>query len=158
MPCRFMRLSQQSHQYGWNDYSSVVLGAFFLHAALLAGLVITCCSPHISLFGCAERFRLRFVVRCVGPSIWCPAFKSLVLVFLCVSAALLTPSFFSTFIRYFQVWSAVVDVVEPTSPVCSAYTSFFFFFREPCRYMRLTTFPTPFGFIRCELQYFKQFR
>ena len=35
---------------------------------------------------------------------------------------------FSTFIRYFQVWSAVVDVVEPTSPVCSAYTSFLFFF------------------------------
>ena len=65
---------------------------------------------------------------------------------------------FSTFIRYFQVWSAVVDVVEPTSPVCSAYTSFLFFFQEPCRYMRLTTFPTPFGFIGCELQYFKQFR
>ena len=72
MPCHFMRLSQQSHQYGWNDYSSVVLGAFFLHAALLAGLVITCCSPDISLFGCAERFRLRFVVRifCNHPTLF----------------------------------------------------------------------------------------
>ena len=74
MPCHFMRLSQLSHQYGWNDYSSIVLGAFFLHAALLAGIVITCCSP-IFLFGCAERFRLWFVVRSVGSSIWCPEFN-----------------------------------------------------------------------------------
>ena len=127
MPCHFMRLSQQSHQYGWNDYSSVVLGAFFLHAALLAGLVITCCSPDISLFGCAERFRLRFVVRCVGPSIWCPAFKSLVLVFLCVSAAVLTPSFFqlsfATSKSGLQLWTLLSQ-----HHLCALRICLFFFF------------------------------
>ena len=50
MPFRYMRLSQHSLlSYGLNDYSSVVLGALFLHAALLAGFVITCVSPDISL-------------------------------------------------------------------------------------------------------------
>ena len=50
MPCCYMWLSQHSLlSYVLNEYSSVVLGTLFLHAALLAGLVITCGSPDFSL-------------------------------------------------------------------------------------------------------------
>ena len=163
MPCRFMRLSQYSHPYGWNEYSSVVFGS----------LVLTCGSPsrpchymrlsrHFSPlgfvcgdFGCTIRFRLRFIVRSVGSSIWGPASSLPVFSFFCV---FLQPLWslrcrrrltFPTLVCCFGVWSAVLDVVEPTSPVHSFCSSFLFFSRSLVVTCGSPSVFSPFVFVRC---------
>ena len=138
MPCRYMRLFQHSLlPYGLYNYSSV-----------FGSLVLTCGSPsrpcpymqlsrHFSPlgfvrgdFGCAEGFCLRFVVRSIGFSIWDPAFNLPVfnfLVSLCGPCGAAEDLLFSTLFRCFRVWSAVSDVVAPTSPVRYACMPFMFF-------------------------------
>ena len=80
-------------------------------------------------FACTGRFRLQFVVRSVGSSVGScvqsPGFQ-----FSCV---FLWPLWrrnrlpFSTLVRCFRVWSAVSDVVVPSSTMSYACTSFLFF-------------------------------